>query len=541
MVVHHMSNPKSFVQDCKRLGVTYELLIESQESLGKQSTARMFNGKSKRGGGGFCSAASIENWLETFKYVTEHPDQDDHDQYQAREVLPNEEWYKFVEIIKTPIDQTIIESWKKFPKKKLGEEAKKYGYTVGIANSKAIMNIHERLLEMVQRRKQNIWDKQVYEKVEDNELELNYQLMNIFKLREIAKEHGISTNLNKEDMINEIKAFQENDSISIEYAEMSTSRLKLLAKDRGLLEYNNLKKDELVESLKRLDSEEQIERDKKDCITLGGIEIISRPEDGYINATQLCKAGGKDFKNWYRNDKVKEFLEELSVTKNIDICLEIGSARFCADLKKYLIDIKLDCENEKKGTWVYPQVAIHIAQWVSPKFAVIVTDWIQTLLSTGNVSIERPIKAFSTLTEMDVEAEELEQKIKLEEYTTHSVIYVSYIGKGLLKVGFSDGRLLQRNKKHTSTESMYSQWRFVQLTKVSGKPIEKMLHDFLVPYQTEFNKQKEIYKSTKTISAFLEMITTFLEDNDLPMKVRKLEKRIYELELQNISLKLQLK
>jgi KilA-N domain len=525
MVVHHMSNPKSFVQDCKRLGVTYELLIESQESLGKQSTARMFNGKSKRGGGGFCSAASIENWLETFKYVTEHPDQDDHDQYQAREVLPNEEWYKFVEIIKTPIDQTIIESWKKFPKKKLGEEAKKYGYTVGIANSKAIMNIHERLLEMVQRRKQNIWDKQVYEKVEDNELNLNYQLMNIFKLREIAKEHGISTNLNKEDMINEIKAFQENDSISIEYAEMSTSRLKLLAKDRGLLEYNNLKKDELVESLKRLDSEEQNERDKKDYITLGGIEIISRPEDGYINATQLCKAGRKEYSSWFRNTKTFDFLNELETV--LQICrTEI---------------LKINNGGIDQHTWVHPRVAIHIAQWVSPKFAVLVTGWIQTLLSTGSVSIERPVKAFSTLTEMDVEAEELEQQIKLEEYTTHSVIYVSYIGKGLLKVGFSDGRLLQRNKKHTSTESMYSQWRFVQLTKVSGKPIEKMLHDFLVPYQTEFNKQKEIYKPTKTISAFLDMITTFLSDNDLPMKIRKLEKRIYELELQNISLKLQLK
>ena len=525
MVVHRMSNPKSFVQDCKRLGITYELLIEAHESIGKQSTARLFNGKSKRGGGGFCSAASIENWLETFKYVLEHPDEEDHDQYQAREVLPNEEWYKFVEIVKTPIEENIIDSWKKLPKKKLGEEAKKYGYTIGIANAKAIMTIHERLLEMIQRRKQNIWDKEVIGFIEDTEL--NYQLMNIFKLREIAKEHGISTNLNKEDMINEIKAFQENDTIAIEYIEMSTSRLKLLAKDRGLLEYNNLKKDELVESLKRLDSEEQTERDKKDCITLGGIEIISRPEDGYINATQLCKAGGKEYSNWFKNSKTEEFLLELET-----------SLRIRRDL---LVQVIIEGINKERGTWVHPRVAIHIAQWVSPKFAVLVTGWIQTLLSTGSVSIERPVKAFSTLTEMDVEAEELEQNIKLEEYTTHSVIYVSYIGKGLLKVGFSDGRLLQRNKKHTSTESMYSQWRFVQITKVSGKPIEKMLHDFLVPYQTEFNKQKEIYKPIKSISVFLDMITTFLKDNDLPMKIHKLEKKLHELEMENMRLKLQLK
>ena len=61
-----MSNPISFVQECKNLGITYELLVEAHESVGKQATARMFNGKSKRGGGGFCSAASIENWIETF-------------------------------------------------------------------------------------------------------------------------------------------------------------------------------------------------------------------------------------------------------------------------------------------------------------------------------------------------------------------------------------------------------------------------------------------------------------------------------------------
>jgi hypothetical protein len=137
---------------------------------------------------------------------------------------------------------------------------------------------------------------------------------------------------------------------------------------------------------------------------------------------------------------------------------------------------------------------------------------------------------------MDAEAEVLEQDVKIEEYTTDSVIYVSYIGKGMIKVGFSDGRLLQRNKKHTSTESMYSQWRMVHMVRVSGKPIEKLLHDFLYPYQSEFNKQKEIYKPSKTIQTFLNMIDRFIEDNDLPMKIRKLEKRVQELELENALL-----
>ena len=536
MVVHRMSNPKSFVDDCKKCNVTYQYLLEAHECVGKQATARMFLGKSKRGGGGFVSAASIENWLETFKYANEHPDEEDHDQHQSREVNPTEEWHLFVELIHKPIQQIEIDSWVKMSKKMLGEEVKKYGITFGIANSKAIVNIHERMSDMVQRRKTHFWNKPLVrvaevrvaeESVDHPMTEQTLKNMNIFQLRELAKERNISVNLCKDDMINEIIAYREDDISTVEYTEMSTSRLKLIAKDRGLLEYNNLKKDELVEALKLKDVKDQEENDKKDRIMLGGIEIISREGDGYINATQLCKAGGKEYSNWFKNSKTNEFLEELE-----------GSLLIRRDL---LIQINIEGNNENRCTWVHPRVAIHIAQWVSPKFAVIVTGWIQTLLSTGNVSIERPIKAFTTLTQMDVEAEELESTVKMEEHTADSVLYISYIGRGMVKVGYSDGRLVQRNKKHMSTESMYSQWRIVHLVNVSGRPIEKILHEFLFPYQTDFNKQKEIYKPLKYITSFINMVSRFVEDNDLPMKIRRLESEVQRLKLENMELRLHLK
>jgi hypothetical protein len=280
----------------------------------------------------------------------------------------------------------------------------------------------------------------------------------------------------------------------------------------------------LIQALKQKDIDDQKDKEQKDRILLGGIEVISRVEDGYINATQLCKAGGKEYSGWYRNSKTNEFLEELSTV--LQICM--------TDL------IKLNQGGNNQCTWVHPRVAIHIAQWVSPKFAVVVTGWIQQLLSTGSVALERPVKAFATLTEMDIEAEVLEEEVKLEEYTTDSVIYASYIGKGMLKIGFSDGRMLQRNKKHTSSESMYSQWRLIKIFKVSGRPIEKMLHDFLLPYQADFNKQKEVYKSTKKLASFLQMTETFLDENDLPMKIRRLEQHVRDLQLENMQLKLQI-
>ena len=42
-----------------------------------------------------------------------------------------------------------------------------------------------------------------------------------------------------------------------------------------------------------------------------------RKEDGYINVTNLCKAGGKQFKSWNRLDKTQAFLQVLSSTVKI--------------------------------------------------------------------------------------------------------------------------------------------------------------------------------------------------------------------------------
>ena len=109
--------------------------------------------------------------------------------------------------------------------------------------------------------------------------------MNIFQLKEIAKERGISTNLDKDTLISEIIVDKEDDDAVFEYIDMSLNKLKLLAKDRGLLEYNNLQKDELIQALKQKDIDGQKENEQKDRILLGGIEVISRVEDGYINAT----------------------------------------------------------------------------------------------------------------------------------------------------------------------------------------------------------------------------------------------------------------
>lgn len=95
--------------------------------------------------------------------------------------------------------------------------------------------------------------------------------------------------------------------------------------------------------------------------------VQQRASDGYINATELCKAAGKLWADYHRNKTTREFLEELSEDMGIPITLLIQTVR--------------DGVRGIQGTWIHPQVAIHFGQWLSPKFAVRVSKWVHDWLS----------------------------------------------------------------------------------------------------------------------------------------------------------------
>ena len=60
------------------------------------------------------------------------------------------------------------------------------------------------------------------------------------------------------------------------------------------------------------EKEEVIEKENQNFdLVLNGISICTRIEDGFVNATALCKAGNKEFKEWYRLENTKELISEL--------------------------------------------------------------------------------------------------------------------------------------------------------------------------------------------------------------------------------------
>lgn len=92
------------------------------------------------------------------------------------------------------------------------------------------------------------------------------------------------------------------------------------------------------------------------------ITIFQRAQDGYIDATAMCKKAGKDFYEYSRRGQTKEFIEALSADT------EISRDGLIQSIKGGIPELQ--------GTWIHPQVAIHLAQWLSPTFSVLVSRWV---------------------------------------------------------------------------------------------------------------------------------------------------------------------
>lgn len=95
--------------------------------------------------------------------------------------------------------------------------------------------------------------------------------------------------------------------------------------------------------------------------------VDQRASDGYINATAMCKVAGKLMADYRRLASTEAFLQALEADMGIPISDLIQSVK--------------GGDPAIQGTWVHPQVAIHMAQWLSPQFAVNVSKWVVDWMS----------------------------------------------------------------------------------------------------------------------------------------------------------------
>jgi hypothetical protein len=104
--------------------------------------------------------------------------------------------------------------------------------------------------------------------------------------------------------------------------------------------------------------------------------VPQRAEDGFINAAAMCRLAGKKFHDYSRTKQATEFVEELARSTGIPAHL--------------LVFDQVTGPNEHRGTWVHPDIAIHLGQWLSPKFAVMVSKWVREWMSGTVAGVNLP-------------------------------------------------------------------------------------------------------------------------------------------------------
>ncbi len=83
-------------------------------------------------------------------------------------------------------------------------------------------------------------------------------------------------------------------------------------------------------------------------------------DDGYVNATKMCRDGGKEWKMFSRQDGTAPLVRAVSQSVGIEPELLICTYRKGA--------------NETRGTYIHPDIAIPVAHWISPEIGLFVLN-----------------------------------------------------------------------------------------------------------------------------------------------------------------------
>jgi KilA-N domain. len=105
-----------------------------------------------------------------------------------------------------------------------------------------------------------------------------------------------------------------------------------------------------------------------------GTPISRRTTDGYVNATAMCRANGKQWSKYRESDRCQTYLDALAETSEIR-----------------MFDLIESRQGQGGGTWVHPQVAVDLARWISAPFAVWMDGWfLESFQKAQPTTVETP-------------------------------------------------------------------------------------------------------------------------------------------------------
>ena len=224
-------------------------------------------------------------------------------------------------------------------------------------------------------------------------------------------------------------------------------------------------------------------------LILNDIRITARPEDGFINATQLCKAGSKQFNDWNRLESTKKLIDALEK----DQFLKTGITGF------KIIEVEA---GRYGGSWIHQDLAIHLAMWISADFAIQVSKWTREIIYTGKVDIQHQKTESDLLKLQNAYSKQLIENKKLQKKVVQRVAREKFSPGNYMYVAHTDTiNLTRRNKigKTTNLEETLAAYNRLEPTEYvfymdccsehMMNVTESFVHSALVKYRDYANHE----------------------------------------------------
>jgi hypothetical protein len=113
-------------------------------------------------------------------------------------------------------------------------------------------------------------------------------------------------------------------------------------------------------------------------LLINRIEIRTRGDNNFINASQLCKAYDVQLCDWMGLDSTKKLIDDFSNDF-------IGCS--CIDEE--------ETHNGQTEFWIHPDLTIILAFWIRPALAVLITKWVREIfLRNERLKIHKNLSKF---------------------------------------------------------------------------------------------------------------------------------------------------
>jgi hypothetical protein len=140
---------------------------------------------------------------------------------------------------------------------------------------------------------------------------------------------------------------------------------------------------------------------------VNGVQVNQRPQDGYINATEVCKANNKEWRYYWRSSNTKKYVKALAEDLGLNIIVNNPT---CSNYTSALV-VAFRGGNSQQSTWVHPEVAIDLAQWISIPFRIKVNRWIVQWMTASRNTIQPQVTEKEVDPEVAAVLAELEKLI----------------------------------------------------------------------------------------------------------------------------------